>query len=95
MFLPDPAGSVHDSLHIVSDALSRSNSQTIELLELAIAGRIGHWVPVEGSVGLIRSKRNNKPFSSKYGSHQGFLLFLRFDSKSEPLLLPITTSFGA
>jgi hypothetical protein len=84
---------VHDSLHIVSDALSRSDSQMIELLELAIAGRIGHWVPVEGSVGLIRSKRNNKPFSSKYEGHQ-ILLFLRFDSKTEPLLLPITTSFG-
>jgi len=85
---------VHDPLHIVSDALSCSDSQTIELLELAIAGRIGHRVSVEGPVGLIRSKRNNKPFSSKYEGHQ-ILLFLRFDSKNEPLLLPITTLFGA
>lgn len=67
--LPDPAGSVHNPLHIVPGSCSRVDTQPIEPLQLAIGGRVGHRVPVERAVAPVRNKRDNKSLSSKYERH--------------------------
>lgn len=47
---------MHDAMNIVPNAVSRADTQAIETLQLTIGGRIGHWIPIPGRLGLLRNE---------------------------------------
>lgn len=93
-YLPDPAGSIHDTMDIVSSSIARATPKCVELGELAVGGRIGHGIPIARCFRTLRNESNNKSLTSKYKGHVLPPLFASRLSNSDPGLPPNIIGFS-